>query len=155
LRGRRAGGLGSRLANMTAAVTTGRPNPPATRELGRAEPRGRRAQRSIGHCHPYPRFSLAPDRSLSRQGCHGKPSSAAMHNRDSRCPVAGHCKYRRREDREPRYHALARVPSRELQALTRALHQIQPRPVREGHIRRGVPVSGCQLTQLSMSDEED
>jgi len=33
--------LGSRLANMAAAVTTGCPRPPAVRELGGAEPRGR------------------------------------------------------------------------------------------------------------------
>jgi len=36
--------LGSRLANMAAAVTTGRPRPPAMRKLGGAKPCGRRAR---------------------------------------------------------------------------------------------------------------
>jgi len=146
-----ADGLGSRLANMATAVTTGRPRPTAMRELGGAGPRGRRAQRSVGYRNLWPRSSVVLDRSLPRHGCRNEAGNAAMHIRDLRCGVVDHCKCRRREDPPRMQLALARVTSSVLHALRRALHQIHPRPAREGHTRRGVPVRGCQLTLLCMS----
>ena len=144
LRGRRADGLGSRLTNVTAAVTTGRPSPPAMRELGGAEPRGRRPHgRGAADGQFLCADACPPDRSWLRRGCFSEPSSAALHDRDSRCPVVGHCKCRRREDPEPRQRALTRVTSSDLQVLTRTQYQTQPLPV------RGTPDAVSQSTDAS------